>query len=149
MLSLSPVKMLVIVAAVVILLGPDKLPEVAHKLGSTWQSLRRFQQRIEAEVRDALPDLPSTDDLARMARNPVTVLNQLADRAGNPARPDPGPDPGPDVRPATDPPPEGVDDHPDPVASSGAPSPAVAPIVTARASSLAPIESPNTDPSLN
>lgn len=145
MLSLSPVKMLVIVAAVVILLGPDKLPEVAHKLGSTWQSLRRFQQRIEAEVRDALPDLPSTDDLARMARNPVTVLNQLADRAENPARPDPGPD----VRPVTDPPPEGIDDHPDPVTSSGAPSPGAAPIVTARASSLGPIESLNTDPSLN
>jgi len=84
MLSLSPMKILIIVAAVVLLLGPDKLPEVAHKMGSTWQSLRRFQQRIETEVRDALPDLPSTGDIARMARNPVSVLNQLADRAENP-----------------------------------------------------------------
>ncbi|MDE3092191.1 MAG: twin-arginine translocase TatA/TatE family subunit [Acidobacteriota bacterium] len=85
MLSLSPMKILIIVAAVVLLLGPDKLPEVAHKMGSTWQSLRRFQQRIESEVRDALPDLPSTGDIARMARNPVSVLNQLADRAENPS----------------------------------------------------------------
>ena len=83
MLSLSPMKMFIIVAVVVILLGPDKLPEVAHKLGSTWQSLRRFQQRVEDEVRGSLPDLPSTGDIARMARNPVTVLNRLAERATN------------------------------------------------------------------
>ena len=83
MLSLSPMKVMIIVAAVVLLLGPDKLPEVAHKMGSAWQTLRRFQQRVETEVRDALPDLPSTGDLARMARSPVTVLNQLADRAQN------------------------------------------------------------------
>lgn len=83
MLSLSPMKIFIIVAVVVMLLGPDKLPEVAHKLGSTWQSLRRFQQRVEDEVRGSLPDLPSTGDIARMARNPVSMLNQLADRANN------------------------------------------------------------------
>jgi len=89
MLSLSPMKIFIIVAVVVILLGPDKLPEVAHKLGSTWQSLRRFQQRVESEVRGALPDLPSTSELARMARSPVTVLNQLADRVENAPSPEP------------------------------------------------------------
>lgn len=104
MLSLSPMKVMIIVAAVVLLLGPDKLPEVAHKMGSTWQSLRRFQERIETEVRDALPDLPSTGDLARMARSPVTVLNQLADRVQNPMAPEApeakdvaGATPGPDL----------------------------------------------------
>ena len=75
MLSLSPMKIFIIVAVVVILLGPDKLPEVAHELGATWQSLRRFQQRVESEVRGALP--------ARMARSPVTMLNQLVDRVEN------------------------------------------------------------------
>jgi TatA/E family protein of Tat protein translocase len=83
MFSLSPMKIFVIVAVVVLLLGPDKLPEVAHKLGTTWQSLRRFQQRVETEVREALPDLPSTGDIARMARSPIHVLNKLADRAEN------------------------------------------------------------------
>ena len=83
MFSLSPMKIFVIVAVVVLLLGPDKLPEVAHKLGTTWQSLRRFQQRVETEVRGALPDLPSTGDIARMARSPIHVLNKLADRAEN------------------------------------------------------------------
>ena len=62
---LSPVKIMVIVAVVLLLLGPDKLPEVAHRLGSSWRALKRLQERVETEVRDALPDLPSTGDIAR------------------------------------------------------------------------------------
>ena len=80
MFSLSPMKIFVIVAVVVMLMGPDKLPEVAHRLGSSWRALKRLQERVETEVRDALPDLPSTSDLARMARSPVNLLNQLADK---------------------------------------------------------------------
>jgi Sec-independent protein translocase protein TatA len=71
---------MVIVAVVLLLLGPDKLPEVAHKLGSSWRALKRIQERIESEVREAIPDLPSTNDIARIARSPVNLLNQLADR---------------------------------------------------------------------
>ncbi len=69
---------MVIVAVVLLLLGPDKLPEVAHKLGSSWRALKRIQERVESEVREALPDLPSSGDIARMARSPVNLLNQLA-----------------------------------------------------------------------
>ena len=80
MFTLNPIKIMVIVAVVLVLLGPDKLPEVAHRLGSSWRALKRLQERVETEVRDALPDLPSTSDLARMARSPVNLLNQLADK---------------------------------------------------------------------
>jgi TatA/E family protein of Tat protein translocase len=79
--SLSPIKILVIVAVVMILLGPDKLPEVAQKLGASWRALKRIQERVESEVREVIPDLPSTGDLARLARSPVNLLNELADRA--------------------------------------------------------------------
>ena len=71
---------MVIVAVVLLLLGPDKLPEVAHRLGSSWRALKRIQERVESEVRDALPDLPSSGDIARMARSPVNLLNQLANQ---------------------------------------------------------------------
>jgi hypothetical protein len=54
---------------------------VAHKLGSNWRVLKRLQEKDEAEVREAIPDLPSSGDLVRIARNPVNMLNQLADRA--------------------------------------------------------------------
>jgi sec-independent protein translocase protein TatB len=79
--SLSPIKIMVVVAVALLLLGPDKLPEVAHKLGSTWRALKRLQEKVEAEVREAIPDLPSSGDLARIARSPVNMLNQLADMA--------------------------------------------------------------------
>ena len=71
---------MVIVAVVLLLLGPDKLPEVAHKLGAGWRSLKRLQERVESEVREAIPDLPSPSDIARIARSPVNLLNSLADR---------------------------------------------------------------------
>jgi len=71
---------MIIVAVVLLLLGPDKLPDVAHKLGSSWRALKRLQEKIETEVREAIPDLPSANYLARMARSPVNLLNQLADR---------------------------------------------------------------------
>jgi sec-independent protein translocase protein TatB len=78
--SLSPIKILVIVAVALVLLGPDKLPEVAHKLGTAWRSLKRMQERIESEVREVVPDLPSASEITRIVRSPVNLLNQLADR---------------------------------------------------------------------
>ena len=71
---------MIIISAVLLLLGPDKLPEVARKLGSSWQSLKQLQQKIETEVREAIPDLPSSGDIVRIVRNPVHLLDQFANR---------------------------------------------------------------------
>jgi Sec-independent protein translocase protein TatA len=71
---------MVIAAVVMLLMGPDKLPDVAHKLGASWRAIKNLQERVEAEVREAIPDLPSSGDIARIARSPVHLLNQLADR---------------------------------------------------------------------
>jgi TatA/E family protein of Tat protein translocase len=79
-LSLSPIKLIVIAAVIMLLMGPDKLPEVAQKLGAGWRTLKKLQERVESEVREAIPDLPSTGDIARMVRSPVNLLNQMADR---------------------------------------------------------------------
>jgi TatA/E family protein of Tat protein translocase len=79
-LSLSPIKLLLVAAVIMLLMGPDKLPEMAHRIGSSWRALKRLQERMESEVREAIPDLPSTGDIARIARSPISLLNQLADR---------------------------------------------------------------------
>jgi TatA/E family protein of Tat protein translocase len=79
-ISLSPLKLLVVAAVIMLLLGPDKLPEVAHRLGAGWRALKNLQEKMEAEVREAIPDLPSASEIARIARSPVSLLNQLADR---------------------------------------------------------------------
>jgi TatA/E family protein of Tat protein translocase len=79
-ISLSPFKLLIVAAVIMLLMGPDKLPEMAHRIGAGWRAIKRLQERMEAEVREAIPDLPSTSDIARIARSPVSLLNQLADR---------------------------------------------------------------------
>jgi TatA/E family protein of Tat protein translocase len=79
-LSFSPIKLLLVAAVIMLLMGPDKLPEMAHRIGSSWRALKRLQERMESEVREAIPDLPSTGDIARIARSPISLLNQLADR---------------------------------------------------------------------
>jgi sec-independent protein translocase protein TatB len=105
---LSPVKLMVIAAVVMLLLGPDKLPEVAHRLGSSWRALKRLQERVESEVRDAIPDLPSTGDIARIVRSPVNLLNQLSDsvdaREAAEARKNAPPAPATDAAPLITPP---------------------------------------------
>lgn len=79
MLDLGPTKLLVIFIVVVVLLGPDKLPQVARQLGSGWRQLRQLHQRMEAELRQTVPDLPSTEEIARFARSPMSLLTRLSD----------------------------------------------------------------------
>lgn len=81
MLGLSPVRLLIVAVVGLILVGPDKLPQYARQAGAAWKTLRNVQQRVEDEIRTAVPDLPRSVDLARYARSPISLLNQLADRA--------------------------------------------------------------------
>jgi Sec-independent protein translocase protein TatA len=78
MLDLSPVKLLLLLIVATILVGPDKLPQVARQLGAGWRRLRELHQQLDHEVRQNIPDLPSTQEIARFARSPVALLNQLA-----------------------------------------------------------------------
>jgi sec-independent protein translocase protein TatB len=81
MFGLTPIKLFIIIAVALVVLGPDRLPQAARQLGSAWRSLKSLQAKIESEVREAIPDLPSTSDIVRIARNPVNLLNTLADKA--------------------------------------------------------------------
>jgi sec-independent protein translocase protein TatB len=78
MLNLDPAKLLVIGVVAIILLGPDKLPQVARQVGGAWRSFNEFRHRMEAEVRSTIPDLPSSTDIARLARSPSALLDHLS-----------------------------------------------------------------------
>ncbi len=87
MLDLSPTKLIIIFVVVVVLLGPNRLPEVARQLGAGWRKLRDLHSQIDRELRQSVPDLPSSQDIVRFARSPITLLNQLADfTTGPPSR---------------------------------------------------------------
>jgi sec-independent protein translocase protein TatB len=77
-LNLDPAKLLVIAVVAVILLGPDKLPQVARQIGTAWRSFGEFRHKMESEVRSSIPDLPSSADIARLARSPSALLDHLS-----------------------------------------------------------------------
>ena len=78
MFNLDPGKLLIIGVVAILVLGPDKLPEVARQVGGAWRSFNEFRARMESEVRSNLPDLPSTPDIARLAKSPTALLNHLS-----------------------------------------------------------------------
>jgi Sec-independent protein translocase protein TatA len=78
MFNLDPGKLLVIAVVAIILLGPDRLPQVARQIGAAWRSFNEFRHRMESEVRSSMPDLPPTSEIARLARSPSALLNHLS-----------------------------------------------------------------------
>jgi len=81
MLNLDPGKLLVIGVVAIILLGPDRLPQVARQIGGAWRSFNEFRHRMETQVRETMPDLPDTSEIARLARSPSALLNHLSNMA--------------------------------------------------------------------
>jgi hypothetical protein len=55
---------------------------VARQVGGAWRSFNEFRHRMETEVRGSIPDLPSTTDIARLARSPSALLNHLSTMDG-------------------------------------------------------------------
>jgi sec-independent protein translocase protein TatB len=84
-LNLDPAKLLIIAVVAVILLGPDKLPQVARQVGAAWRSFSEFRHKMESEVRSSIPDLPSSADIARLARSPSALLNHLSSMDADPS----------------------------------------------------------------
>jgi Sec-independent protein translocase protein TatA len=81
---------MIVVAVISILMGPDKIPDASRKLGATWRAIKEFQQKIESEVREAVPQLPDSGEISRLVRKPFDFLNQLADQSetGNEVSPE-------------------------------------------------------------
>lgn len=78
MLDLSPTKLLIVFVVAVVLLGPKRLPRVARELGAGWRKLRELHRRVDSELRQSMPDLPTSQEIVRFARSPITMLNRLA-----------------------------------------------------------------------
>lgn len=79
MVLLSPPKLLMILVIALIVLGPDKLPSMARRVGAVWSEFNRWRAHVENEVRATFPDLPSTTDIARAVRSPMSILERLAE----------------------------------------------------------------------
>jgi sec-independent protein translocase protein TatB len=132
MFNLDPGKLIVIAVVAIVLLGPDRLPQVARQLGGAWRSFNEFRHRMESEVRSTMPDLPPTSEIARLARSPSALLYHLSTMS-----PDEAPDasdeaPDGSFQPPTTPAGGVVATSPTPDTSNAPPPPAPAPIRTER-----------------
>ena len=78
MLNLDPAKLLVIAVVAIILLGPDRLPQLARQVGEYWRTFNEYRHRMESQVRQSMPDLPSTAEITRLARSPSALLDHLS-----------------------------------------------------------------------
>ena len=55
--GLDQAKILMVLLVAVLVLGPERLPKAARQLGAAWHELTRVRERLEEEVRSALPDI--------------------------------------------------------------------------------------------
>src|ERR1700722_4589399 len=77
---LSPPKLLMILVIALMVLGPDKLPSTARRVGALWSDVKRSRSHFENEERATFPDLPSTTGSPRAVRPPISMLDRLADQ---------------------------------------------------------------------
>lgn len=89
MFDLTPVKILLVLVVAVVLVGPQKLPQVARQIGAGWRRLQDFREQVDRDIREHVPDLPSSQEIARYARSPAALLEHLA-RIDEPLVEDPG-----------------------------------------------------------
>ncbi len=102
MQSIDPSKIFVVLVVALIVLGPEKLPRLARQLGEAWAQLAHWRQRLEGEVRDVFPDLPSPGRIVDAARSPLRLLDHLAAESGANADQTAGARPGGGSRPSAD-----------------------------------------------
>jgi sec-independent protein translocase protein TatB len=141
MFNLDPSKLLIIGVVAIILLGPDRLPQVARQVGGVWRTINEYRHRMESEVRRSMPDLPSSAEIARLARSPSALLNHLSAMS-------PDPDEAVPTPPSPAPPESGVATVAVPPAVQPATRSMARPLVT-QASSPLPDSGVPGDPGLN
>jgi sec-independent protein translocase protein TatB len=78
MFNIDPAKLLIIAVVAVILLGPDRLPAFARQVGGVWRTFTAYRHKMEQEMRNSMPDLPSSAEIARLARSPSALLDHLS-----------------------------------------------------------------------
>lgn len=76
MLTVDPLKLALIAVVAVVVLGPDKLPQLARRAGSLLKDFQRFQAVLQDQARQVAGDLGLSEELRRVPRA-VAPLRQL------------------------------------------------------------------------
>jgi sec-independent protein translocase protein TatB len=84
--TIGPAKILVVLLVALVVLGPEKLPQMARQIGRLWGDFKRFRDNLEAEVRGVL------DADGESGETPLSVVRDIRDSVSGTFRtPAPGP----------------------------------------------------------
>ncbi len=73
-MNLDPAKLLVILVIGLLVLGPERLPKVARQLGRLWQDFTAARDRLVDEIKDQIPDLPSSRSFRSVLVDPLSIV---------------------------------------------------------------------------
>lgn len=96
MLNVGTPEMLVILVVALLVLGPNKLPDVARQVGKAMGEIRRLGAGFQAEMRDAMQEpvkMEPVEPDADPVSEPVAVPDAEADGETDGAAPGGSPDP--------------------------------------------------------
>jgi sec-independent protein translocase protein TatB len=68
--DITPLKILIVLLVALVVLGPERLPGMAHQVARGWGDFRRFRDHVESEVRDTMAGERSTRPAAANASAP-------------------------------------------------------------------------------
>jgi Sec-independent protein translocase protein TatA len=54
MLDITPLKILIVLLVALVVLGPDRLPRIAHQVARAWADVRRFHDQLSSEIQGAV-----------------------------------------------------------------------------------------------
>ncbi|MDZ7679660.1 MAG: twin-arginine translocase TatA/TatE family subunit [Acidimicrobiales bacterium] len=100
MFGISGAEVMVILLVALIVLGPDRLPQVARKAGQVFAELRKVSAGFEAEMRTAMYDSDRPTPHPQSARHPTPAGPELPAQTAETAETadDEGPRPGESAR---------------------------------------------------
>lgn len=78
--NLSGSEMIVIVIVALVVLGPERLPDLARNAGRTIHKLRKMSEGLQSEVRDVMddPSMQPLKELGELAARPRQKLTEYA-----------------------------------------------------------------------
>lgn len=72
--GVGPAELALIMVIVLVVFGPDQLPEIAKKLGHATRDIRRSINEMGGEVNESLKPFQELKDIANTVKNPTSLL---------------------------------------------------------------------------
>ena len=83
--GVGPAELALIMVIVLVVFGPDQLPEIAKKLGHATRDIRRTINDMGGEVNESLKPFQELKEIANTVKNPTSLLTApTADNKPNP-----------------------------------------------------------------